>query len=338
MADQQTPDYILSALTTALRTDPVAHARVIHFLALSEEHGCAEPYVRSLKNVCNDKPGAFGRVAERLAEDVRRVDRDPQYRQFMHNVWNNFLGDDLSEHPVDCEVVPAFPKCVLFTVTLYNLMRSIDRIPPESYEALQHISQTFKGAGPFAYGSRVLAVAKSAQPIGRLALIFIYLLSIYILNVLRWWKGEKTEKRCVKIFLDNGLSVAAGVLGGIFGERSGMLSANMAEGGTLGVEPLTMAILTVGGAFLGGSAAVILANALCDVCTQWLFGLPKTEVVENAYRFLGVSQTASNSDLNSRFRSLASQYRLNGNEPDPETLTELECSLAIIREERRKIQ
>ena len=66
---------------------------------------------------------------------------------------------------------------------------------------------------------------------------------------------------------------------------------------------------------------------------QWIFGLPKTEALEKAYKFLGVSQKASNSEINSRYRKLSLKYHPDkgGNGDD---WTRLLYSLAVIREAR----
>ena len=325
MAQQQIPVEVFNALAVALRPDPDAHARVLHFLASSEEMGVAGPYIRSLSSVVAI-PEVFRRVAERIADDTRRADRDPHYQQFMQDVWTNFLRDNLAEHR-DGNFILALPRDAFSTATIYNFMRSVARLPGESYLALQRVVQTVGGTGTMAiYGARALATARAARPLVRVSLVVVFLAADILMNIRRWWKGEITGIRCVKNIIDNGAGVAAGIVGGIGGEMIG------AAIGSIG-GPIGMAVGAVGGAIIGGAAAATAANALSDNLTQWVFGLPKTEALESAYNFLGVKHTACNSDINSIYRRLALQYHPDKG-GDPDKWTQLQYSLAVIREAR----
>lgn len=113
--------------------------------------------------------------------------------------------------------------------------------------------------------------------------------------------------------------MAAGVGGGIGGA---------ALGGFLGP------IGAIVGGVAGGIVSSHVANLLCDRLTQSIFGLPKDVAVENAYKFLGVPMTASNSEVNTAFRTLCLQHHPDkGGKTDDFLVVQLHMS--IIREARQ---
>ena len=116
-----------------------------------------------------------------------------------------------------------------------------------------------------------------------MALVAGFLAYDIINNLRRWWKNEITGKRCVKNILDNGVAVAAGVIGGMGGEIAGA-----AVGGAV-LGPVGMAAGAVGGALVTGVASSYTAQILMDKLTQWFFKLPQSEALENAYKFFGLS-------------------------------------------------
>lgn len=90
----------------------------------------------------------------------------------------------------------------------------------------------------------------------------------------------------------------------------------------------------LGGGVISGIISSHAANILCDRLTQTIFGLPKEVAEENAYNFLGVSMTASNSEVNTAFRALCLKHH-----PDKGGKTEnflvVQLHMAIIREARK---
>ena len=69
---------------------------------------------------------------------------------------------------------------------------------------------------------------------------------------------------------------------------------------------------------------------LSDWMTQKMFGLPKDEALENAYRYLGVEMTASNAEINTTFRRLCLKHHPDkgGNNGD---FIILQCNMEIIK-------
>ena len=94
--------------------------------------------------------------------------------------------------------------------------------------------------------------------------------------------------------IDTTVSYAAGVGGGFGGAAIGTL--------------LVPGVGTVVGGIVGGIAAASLADVLVDWLTRKLFDVPKDVALENAYAFLGISCSSSNSEINSAYRKLALRY------------------------------
>lgn len=318
------PERISMALKDTFKSNPEDHARILFFLADSQANGVAEPYIRSLESVIN-MPAVFKKVAERMAEDTKTAERDPQFRQFMYNVWNNFMKDNLSVHPDGGQRWElAVPN---YSAVQYNFMRYVAALPPESFQILQQAVQSIGGAGIVArYANRALSKARSARPVVRVALVVVVLAWDVIKNISRWWKGEISGARCVKNIIDCGVSVAAGIAGGMGGEAIGAMIGSLAG-------PVGTVVGGIAGAVVGSATASFTAQSLCDRLTQWVFGLPKSEALDKAYSFLGVSANASNSDVNSRYRQLALQYHPDKG-GDKEQWVQLQYSMAVIREAR----
>ncbi|XP_072021719.1 uncharacterized protein [Amphiura filiformis] len=324
------PNAINTALAETFPSEADADnlARILYFLANSQVDGVAEPYLNSLQSVIGNRT-VFRMVAVRMIQDTRTADNDQRYRQVMHDVWSNFLRDNLSEHPDNGqEWALAVPQNSASATVQYAFFRSVAQLPPESFLALQQAIQAIGSAGSLAvYANRALTHARSAQPLVRVALVTAYLAYDIIKNIRRWWKGEITGIRCVKNIIDNGVSVAAGLAGGVGGE---MLGATVGFGLA---GPLGGAIGAIAGAVGGAMSASTATHTLCDKLTQWFFELPKSEALEAAYNFLSVSPTVSNSEINSRYRHLSLTHHPDRG-GDPDSWTQLQYSLAVIREAR----
>lgn len=319
------PDDVRKDLGKAFLEQDDSLGRALWFLSDSIAKKCAEPYIRSLQMVPN--PKVFKIVAERMVEDSKKVDNDENYRQVMYDVWNNFLKDKLTECPDGGQKLAlAIRPDSTTTVAQFCFLRAVARLPPESYMKLA--TSVSAMSGPVAvYGGKALAIAQKAQPVVRVALVVVALAWNVIKNIRRWWKGEISGKRCLKNIIDCGIGVAAGIGGGVGGEMMGA-SAGFFVGGPVGA-----AFGAVIGAVVGGVLVSITAETLSDWLTQLMFGLPKSEALENAYNFLSTSPNASNSDINSNFRHLALKYHPDKG-GDAKKWTQLQYSMAIIREVR----
>jgi hypothetical protein len=321
--DKPIPDDIINALQEAFKNDPESCARVIYFLAKSISADCAVP-LRSLQSVLHNAM-LFKKVATCMVEDTKTVDEDPNYRKTMYEMWNIFLKDNIIDNPDGGQrLVFAIHQERYCTVIQYNFMSAVSRLSPESFRALATTVSAM--GGQMSIYARALAIARNAQSVARVALVTVHLASEVIKNIKRWWKGEITGVRCAKNIVDCGVGIAAGIGGGIAGEMIGA-----AVGSLLG--PVGIAFGAVTGAVVGGALAAATAESLCDRLTQWVFGLPKSEAIENAYNFLGTSSYDSNSVINTAYRRLALKYHPDKG-GDADKWTQLQYSMAVIREAR----
>ena len=246
----------------------------------------------------------------------------------MHDVRDNFLKDNLCPAPHAGEQwALAIPSSAENASAQSAFLNAVSRLSPKAFNTLSGVVQ--KMPGPLSrFGGRALTQARNAQPVVKVALVAVYLANDIILNIRRWWKGEITGKRCVKNIIDNGVGVAAGFGGAYVGE---LIGASL--GGLAG--PVGAAAGFIAGATIGGVSATFGAKHLCDRLTQWLFDLPQSEALENAYNFLKISPEASNSETNSRYRQLSLKYHPDKG-GDRDDWTRLQYSMAIIREDRRE--
>jgi len=324
------PEDVLTALENAFEHDnPETYARAAFFFDSIPEYE-AEPYIRSLKRVI-DKPALFKSVAIRLVEDTKKADKDPKFRQAMFDVWNNYITENNQKQNghgqhMSFDLLPQNQA----VVANHNFIRAVSRMCPARYDALVGFIDSFTTYdGTVAlYAKNALEKARPCQALVRVGLVAGFLSYEIYTNIRRWWKGEIKGKRCVKNIVDCGVSVAAGLAGGVGGEVVGAMAGFFIAG------PVGAAAGTLIGGVGGGVAASMGARTLSDRLTQWIFGLPKSESLENAYRFFGLKASASNSDINSAYRRLALQYHPDKPTGDRDMWTKLQYHLAIIREAR----
>lgn len=150
----------------------------------------------------------------------------------------------------------------------------------------------------------------------KVALHGVYLSAEALRHIYMWWKGEISGRRAAKSIVDSSVTVGAGLSGGAGGAIVGAVVAGPLGG-------------LVGGA-LGGILGAAAANILIDKLTRNIFDLPKTVAEENAYEYLGVSSSASNSDVNAAFWELCRKHHPDKG-GDEEEFKILQAHMAIIR-------
>ena len=136
-------------------------------------------------------------------------------------------------------------------------------------------------------GSAAGAVVEAAVSIGVLA-------TCVVNNIRRWCKGDISGKRCVKNIIDTGVSTALGLA---------VTAASTVALGATGA----LVVGAVSGAVIGSYIRRGVYK-LSDKLTTWIFGLPKDEALENAYRFMGISHRASDEEVKTRYKRLALMY------------------------------
>jgi len=207
-----------------------------------------------------------------------------------------------------------------------NLVQGIRAIPAERQAAI--VSEIMDAVNSVAGESSLIAVSTSqsltraqamAGKIAPIAIVTVQLSWEALKSIHSWWKGEITGKRCTKQIIDG----SAGILGGYGGG---------AAGAAIG-SALLPGYGTLAGAVIGGIAGSIGASALSEWLTEYFFDLPKSIAVENAYKFLQLSPSCSNTEINGRYRKLALQFHPDkgGNAED---FHKLQVSVAIIKQAR----
>jgi len=321
------PEDVLNALENAFENNPESYGRACFFFdSIPPEE--AEPYLGSLKRVVN-KPALFKSVADRLVEDTQTAKKDPSFRQALFDIWNKYMTEDdqKQEGHGQTTSLARVPQSSL-VVTHMNFGYAVSRLSPNHYDALMKFIDSWcrENSQVAIRAQGALVKARAGRAMVRVALVVAYLAFEVINNIRQWWKGEISGIRCAKNIIDCGVSVAAGIVCGVSGEIVGAMVGTV-------FGPVGAAAGALIGGVCGGFAASMGAQALSDKLTQWFFDIPKSEALENAYNFLGLKASASNSDINSAYRQLALQYHPDKG-GDRDNWTKLQYSIQIIREAR----
>jgi len=312
------PEEINNAILEVLGNDQKTWTRVVYFFT-SRPEDIVEPYLRCLQSVLG-KPNLFKALAERLAEDTKTTEENPRYEQCMRDVWDRLMNESEETrmgHGAKLSIQP-FNESTRAGAT-FGLMHALSKVDPTTYCAISNLIRSFSARTSFA-----LQVVRPILPLVNVALIATTLAFDVIRNIRRWLNGEISGKRCLKNVIDCLVGVGAGVGGGFLGCAIGAIAAGPV-GAPIGA--------LIGGVGLGTLASVG-AHTLSDRLTQWIFGLPQSEALENSYRFLGLQTSASNSEINTAYRKLALKYHPDRATGNRDKWTQLQMHLEVIREKR----
>ncbi len=266
-----------------------------------------------------DKDEVFAKYTQELAKDIGTAENDG-FLGFMKTLYKHLMTPSEKSRPAgegqswdpdrlcDGIVSKTFAEAgmsrtweVIPVGTRGRILKYVPRLIA-NYEIMQTVQEC---SGKVA--SVVLAAA--------------YLTKEAIRAIRQWWKGEISGKRCAKKVVDATVTTASGIGGGVVGATVGSAF------GPLG---------TLAGSTLGGLIASNLANFICDRLTQAIFDIPRSEQLENAYRFLCVSHTASNDEVNQRFRDLCRKYHPDKGGKEEDFIT-LQCHMEVIRNARNEM-
>eukprot|EP00794_Sanderia_malayensis_P004974 gene4974-5622_t len=285
------------------------------------------PYWRSLKSTVNHD-NAFRMYAEQLAENTKIAENNMAFKLTMQKVYEELLN--YSEEPCPADQYQGFDVVRLHNSELCNtsafsgLARAWSIIPAESQEAVRSIIRYVVTNRNMLSGVDEIVglVNRSGGTVVMVTLASVYLTWEAYKNIRRWWNGEISGKRCAKCIIDSIAAVGAGVAGGVAGVALGTF--------------LTGPIGAVAMGVLGGIVGSAGGNYLVDFLTQKIFDLPKSEVVEKAYNYLGVKPSAPNCEVNAAFHKLCRLHH-----PDKggrkEEFIILQCHMSAIRQQRGEI-
>ena len=281
------------------------------------------PQWNSLRSTINNDR-AFKMYATRLAEETKKTEKDETFRNTIRTVYEEMLKHSELKESVEkhqgYDVQRLNDSSLVGTSSFYGLSRALAIMPEQTRAAVVDACRrliTSSALGGTA--ERALALVNKAGG----AVVGIGLSSVYLgfkvyQHIRRWWKGEIGGKRCAKNIIDDTVGIVAGVGGGLAGAALGSLA------GPWG---------TVIGGIAGAFSSAVAANYFIDRLTQYIFGLPQSEALENAYRYLGVSMNASNIEVNRAFRSLCLIHHPDRG-GDKEEFFILQCHMSVIRQAR----
>jgi hypothetical protein len=270
----------------------------------------------------------FTKYAERLAEDTKTAEKDERFRTTMNQLYTEMM--EPSDEPLPEDYAQGFDMVRFVELDVstkgafLGLARSWALIPKTSQaQILALVPKIIMNKQMVtAIDELVGLVNKTGGNVVMVALAAIHLGYEAIKNIRRWWNGEITGSRCVKNIMDAGLTITAGVAGGMGGAALGSLA------GPIG---------TVVGGIVGGIVSSSVMNVVSDRMTQWLFGIPKEEALENAYTYLGVKMTASNHEINTAFRQLCLKYHPDKPGGSNEEFHFLQLNMGVIKASRKEL-
>ena len=278
------------------------------------------PHWKSLKATLKSDEEAFHLLAKRLSDETKNAENNPKYRELLNIYYETSLTYNDSSVPIHDfqrldrnqlvnhdSTVSAFPA----------LNKAWQLISAEGNRSLMNSMRELMATKTVMTGADdvVGQISDYGGSVVMVTLAITHLSLTAITNIKRWWSGEISGKRCIKNLVDSTIATGASILGGAyFGSNVGFVGAVLGGVG--------------GGLMFAG-----LAKYLTDWMTQKMFGLPKDEALENAYRYLDVEMTASNAKINTAFRKLCLKHH-----PDKggkkEDFLLLQFNTEIIREAR----
>jgi hypothetical protein len=315
---------VTNKLMNIFEKDLDAYGRILVYLTI-EENSCNDkstitPAWRTLKlSLSSDV--AFKSYAEYLAKTTKGAELDANFVKIL-----NMVHSRMMEPSNETMALDTYQKFEIAKITNFDargvsgfmgLAHAWGMLPvPTQKLMLELIPRIINSRQMISSIDEVVGlVNKTGGDVVMVALAAISLSYDAIMNLYRWWKGEISGKRCCKNIVDSTFTIAAGAGGGIGGAAFGSLA------GPFG---------TLAGGIIGGIISSTIMNLLIDRLTQSLFGIPKSEALENAYNFFGVKATASNNKINTAYRKLCLKHH-----PDkggkPEDFHFVQVNMGVIK-------
>lgn len=249
------------------------------------------PYIKSLEIVIN-KLQVCSTVAKGFLQQAQQEKNQTKHEEIMSDINELFVQNNLNLWPDNGQRwALELPNVGVYSSVVYRVMRCLAYLPSTRFSALMQSTTQFCVATNI---NRALMKTRAAGKFLRVALFIVVLSWDIIQNIKRWWRGDISDTRCVKNITDCGLSAAAGIAGGFCGEILGAYIGSS-------TSPAGAAAGCLAGALFGAAFTSYSVQILSDRLTQWYFGLPKNDALDNAYRYYGLPPFASNSEINPRY-------------------------------------
>lgn len=283
-------------------------------------------YIASLIDLSNDT--VLDVYLKKVIQDTKTAEKDPIFKNVMRDIYDGLKHDQsLKEkqiQPTNGDLVAAIERAQspLFS----GLVVAFSTIHPS---VLPEVIASLETALPTGANWALAPVRESGKLVGKvggkvatIGLAAVQLSYAAIKNLYAWWKGEITGKRCCKNIVDSVASIGGGIGGGYGGAIAGGAVA-----GPFGA---------IAGGVVGAVAGSQVAEKLTNKLTCKIFNIPKDAALEKAYSYLGVSQHADNSTINSAYRKLALKYH-----PDRggkhEDFLELQIQMSVVKMARGEL-
>ena len=199
---------ITHAAKTVYQNEPDKLGDLLAFVVFEENQG-----IYRVLGAISDNHAAFKRAADNMIEDIKKSNRQPEYRKIMAHVWQMYLSgdDELLAEGFDTEMLLAKNPHLQGTME-FSFLYALSKIPPETQVLV--LQQIEKGAAVLLgnstalvlrqTGERSLALIKSgAGTLVAVGLTVIPLAYDAYKNIKRWWNGEISGVRCTKNIIDS---------------------------------------------------------------------------------------------------------------------------------------
>lgn len=258
---------------------------------------------------------SFELFLDELVEDTKRAERDQNFREAMARLQKQIFEQQQKENNENNEnyqlVLANAPNSMISAWPIFNLLT-------KSGALLLAVKMVGNGNVLPSLKELVGIVNRSGGTVVLVGLSAVFLSALAVKNILAWYRGEISGARCAKKIIDS-MAFGVGCVGATGGAALGFLLL-----GPLG---------TLMGGIMGGILSTGTTLLLLDRLTQSLFSLPFTVAEENAYKFLGVTVNASNSEVNNAFRKLCLQHHPDKGGNAEDFLT-LQVNMAVIKAAR----
>ncbi|XP_057315558.1 uncharacterized protein LOC130656675 [Hydractinia symbiolongicarpus] len=324
---ENSKDDIRKLIFKFFKHNPEDFSRTLWYLDQEEkEYKGGESPVWKTLNMATSSEDAFKMYASNLAADTKEAKRDPQFRKTMSEIYQNLLdvngspshdGQNYHFSVAKLQISKSFPELAKIW-EIIGVEGQKELLPMIKEVCLSLHSKNLVLVADELTG---LVTKHGGTPI-MVALSSVYLAYDAVINIRRWWKGEITGVRCVKNIIDT----ASGLTGGAGGGLGAAALVGYVGGGP--------AYVFAGGIF-GSIFGHYLGETISDRLTQWIFGIPKSAALEEAYNYLGVKPTDSNDKINQAYHQLSRKYHPDKASGKDEDFIKVQVAMEVIKNSRR---
>ena len=143
---EKIPDIVIESIEEYVKSED--NHKIVFFLLRAISENKAKPFIDHLTKVASS-PDDFRGVADEMVRDINKLEGDPQYEQFMQDIWSKFVNSkDTSDlHLRESKTERSIRKSGQTAAHYSSVLSVIQMMPQQNFDAMVGLIANFKKFG-----------------------------------------------------------------------------------------------------------------------------------------------------------------------------------------------